>query len=126
MDGVSILNEFEVVTKTVFSWESFWWGALIGAIIGFVIAVIFGLQEADWFAFFVGLSMFCTVLGLFVGLLGGFVVNPKPVEYETRYEVSINEEVNMQEFMDKYEIVETRGSIYTVREKNEYRKSLHK
>ena len=88
MDGVSILNEFEVVTKTVFSWESFWWGALIGAI-----------------------------FGLFFGLLGGFVLKPKPVEYETRYEVSINEEVNMQEFMDKYEIIETRGSIYTVREK---------
>ena len=27
MDGVTILNEFEVVTKTIFSWESFWIGA---------------------------------------------------------------------------------------------------
>ena len=45
MDGVTILNEFEVVTKTVFNGESFWWGALIGAIIGLVVAVIFGLQE---------------------------------------------------------------------------------
>ena len=47
------------------------------------------------------------------------MVGPAPAEYETHYEVSINEEVNMQEFMDKYEIVETRGSIYTVREKSE-------
>ena len=117
MDGVTILNEFEVVTKTVFSWESFWWGALTGAIIGVVAAVVFGIQEADVFAFFVGLGAFCTLLGLFVGLLGGFVLAPKPVEYEKHYEVSIDENVNMQEFMNTYEIIETRGSIYTVREK---------
>lgn len=117
MDGVNILNEFEVVTKTVFSWESFWWGALIGAIIGFGTAVIFGLQEQEWLAFFVGLGVFCITIGLLVGLLGGFILCPKPVEYETHYEVSINENVNMQEFMDKYEIIETRGSIYTVRGK---------
>ena len=119
MDGVTILNEFEVVTKTVFSWESFWWGALVGAIIGFGTAVIFGLQEEDWLAFFVGLGVFCTLIGLLVGLLVGGIGAPEPVEYETRYEVSINEEVNMQEFMNKYEIIETRGSIYTVREKCE-------
>ena len=119
MDGVTILNEFEVVTKTVFSWESFWWGALVGAIIGFGTAVIFGLQEADWLAFFVGLGVFCTLIGLLVGLLGGFILKPKPVEYETHYEVSIDENVNMQEFMNTYEIIETSGSIYTVREKCE-------
>ena len=119
MDGVTILNEFEVVTKTVFSWESFWWGALAGVIIGFVVAVIFGLTEGEWRAFFIGLITYCTFIGLLVGLKRGFMLKPKPVEYETHYEVSINEEVNMQEFMDKYEIIETRGSIYTVREKCE-------
>ena len=40
MTGVEILNQFEVVTKTVFSWESFWWGALIGAVIGLITAII--------------------------------------------------------------------------------------
>ena len=119
MEGVTILNEFEVVTKTVFSWESFWWGALIGVGIGLIMAIVFGLQEADCFAFFVGLGVFCTLIGLLVGLLGGFVLAPKPVEYETHYEVSIDENVNMQEFMNTYEIIETRGSIYTVREKCE-------
>lgn len=119
MDGVIILNEFEVVTKTVFNWESFWYGALIGITIGFVAAVVFGLSEADWDAFLVGLGVFCTILGLFVGLLGGFILEPKPVDYETRYEVLINKDANMQEFMDKYEIIETRGSIYKVREKCE-------
>ena len=117
MNGVTVLNEFEVVTKTVFSWESFWWSALIGVSIGLILAIIFGLSEVSWLAFFIGVGVYCTVLGFLFGLLGGFVAKPKPVEYETHYEVSNNETVNMQEFMDKYEILETRGSIYTVREK---------
>lgn len=117
MNGVTILNEFEVVTKTVFSWESFWWGALIGVILGLIIAIMFGISEVEWSAFFVGVGMFCSILGLGCGIIGGWIAKPKPVEYETRYEVSINETVSMQEFMDKYEIIETRGSIYTVREK---------
>ena len=118
MNGVNILNEFEVVTKTVFSWESFWWGALIGVIVGLTVAIIFGLHEMSWEAFFYGLVAFCMSFGLFIGLMSGFIVKPKPVEYETHYEVSINEDVSMQEFMDKYEIIETRGTIYTVKEKN--------
>lgn len=119
MNGVEILNQWETVTKTVFSWESFWWGALIGVGVGLILATIFGLNESDWVAFFVGLGVFCTILGLLLGLLGGFILRPTPVEYETHYEVSITEEVNMKDFMDKYEIIETRGSIYTVREKCE-------
>ena len=117
MNGVTVLNEFEVVTKTVFSWESFWWGALVGVTIGLILAIVFGLSEVNWLAFFMGVGVFCILLGLSVGLLNGFVANPKPDEYETHYEVSINEDASMQEFMDKYEILETRGSIYTVREK---------
>ena len=117
MEGVTILNQFEVVTKTVFNWESFWWGALIGACIGLLVAIVFGLAEGDWFAFFVGLGAFCTFFALFVGLFGGFALKPTAVEYETHYEVSIDEHVNMQEFMSQYEIIETRGSIYTVKEK---------
>ena len=119
MDGVIILNEFEVVTKTVFSWESFWWGVLIGASVGLIMAIIFGLREQDWLAFFVGLSVFCTLPGGVAGLLSGAVLKPKPVEYETHYEVYIDETVTMQEFEDRYEVVQKRGSIYTVREKNE-------
>lgn len=119
MDGVSILNEFEVVTKTVFSWESFWYGVLIGVIFGLILAIVFEVQAEDWNVFLITFSLGSTIFGLVIGLLGGFILKPEPVEYETHYEVSINEEVNMQEFMEKYEIIETRGSIYTVREKCE-------
>ena len=117
MDGVTILNSFEVVTKTVFSWPAFWAGVIIGAVISLICAIIFGIIEGEWSAFFFELLFFTLLISPFIGLLSGKVICPEEVDWETRYEVSINEEVNMQEFMDKYEIIETRGSIYTVREK---------
>lgn len=116
MEGVEILNQFEVVSKEVFSWNNFGIGLGIGAAVGLIIAVGFGLTEDDWYAFFFALALAVPLMSLFLGFLGGECFK-KPVEYETHYEVTIDEEVNMKEFMDKYEIIETRGSIYTVREK---------
>lgn len=117
MDGVTILNQFEVVTKTVFSWKSFWIGALLGALFTLLIIVMIMASDFDWSCFGWICLIFIPIVATIVGLFSGFLIGPTPVEYETHYEVSINEEVNMQEFMDKYEIIETRGSIYTVREK---------
>jgi hypothetical protein len=118
MEGVQILNQFEVITKTIFNWSAFWVGALIGLGIALVAGIIFGLLENDWCAF---LTMFVAtgVLALIlIGPFAGHLIDPTPTAYETHYEVSINDEVNMKDFMDKYEIIETRGAIYTVREKD--------
>ena len=117
MNGVQILNQFEVVTKTVFNWDAFWVGALIGLGIALIAGVIFGLSEASWVAFWIMFGVGGVLMAFFIGFFAGHSVNPLPVAYETRYEISINEDVNMKEFMDKYEIVETRGLIYTVKDK---------
>ena len=117
MEGVTILNEFEVVTEMVFSWTACWIGVLIGVVIALTAGIVFGLQEDSFGAFllmFITVSIFASLL---IGYFAGGIACPKPVAYETHYEVSVNEEVNMKDFMDKYEILETRGSIYTVREK---------
>lgn len=41
-----------------------------------------------------------------------------PSKYETQYKVAVSDEVLMNEFNEKYEIVEQEGKIYTVRERN--------
>ena len=117
MEGVTILNSFEVVTEYIFSWPAFWAGAIIGTVIAIVAAIIFGVSEGEWSAFFFSLIAFSIAFSGIMGFLCGYKICPEPVAYETHYEVSIDENVNMQEFMDKYEIIETRGSIYTVKEK---------
>lgn len=40
-------------------------------------------------------------------------------KYETRYQVTVDNSVSMNEFQDKYEIIEVEGKIYTVRERVE-------
>ena len=117
MEGVTILNEIEVVTKTILSWESFWTGAILGAAFAILVIVLVIASDWDWSCFGLVCGIFIPIVSILSALFAGFLIAPTPVEYEPHYEVSINEEVNMQEFMDKYEIIETRGSIYTVREK---------
>ena len=40
-----------------------------------------------------------------------------PVEYETQYKVTIADEVLMNDFLEKYEIKNQEGKIYTVVER---------
>lgn len=54
------------------------------------------------------------VLGAFAGL--GSAKEQLPLEYETHYKVTISDEVSMNEFLSKYEIIDQEGKIYTVRE----------
>ena len=117
MEGIQILNQYEVVTNTAFSWDAFWFGLGLGAAAGLVVAIIFGFCEGDWSAFIAGCIVYIPIIGLLVGCLSGASVAREPIAWETHYEVVINEEVSMQEFMNKYEIIETRGAIYTIKER---------
>lgn len=117
MTGVEILNQFEVITKTVFSWKSAWIGFAISAVATILIILMVIASDFDWSCFGWSCLIFIPIVGIIIGLFSGFLIGPTPIEYETHYEVIITEEVSMKEFMDKYEILDTHGSIYTVREK---------
>ena len=64
MDGVTILNSFEVATKTIFSWPAFWAGVIITAILALIMSIIFALNESSLWA---GLTLF-TVMILILSL----------------------------------------------------------
>ena len=61
------------------------------------------------------------LLGLLIGMLAGFlasvVVGVVEIKYYPTYKVTISDEVSMNEFMDKYEILNQDGKIYTVKER---------
>ena len=119
MNGVQILNQWEVVVDTQFSWGSFWVGAALGfGLVAFITATCLA-GDWDWKCFFGISGILGLIVAILLGLLGGYIIAPTPIEWETRYEVSIGPEVSMSEFMDKYEILETRGSIYTIRENDQ-------
>lgn len=57
------------------------------------------------------------LFGLVFGFTGG-VMFETPTKYETHYEVIIDDSASMTDFLDKYEIIDTKGKIFTVRERD--------
>ena len=116
MTGVEILAMEEVAIAFGFNWiECF-----------IVFGIAFGLfLIVGGIASFIhdDLSMFGAMLiaGIIFSVLVGVVVgfgDGTPTEYETQYKVTISDEVSMNEFLEKHEIIDQEGKIYTVRERD--------
>jgi hypothetical protein len=54
---------------------------------------------------------------MIMGFLSSVVIGAVELEYYPTYKVIISDEVSMNEFMGKYEILNQDGKIYTVKEK---------
>lgn len=118
MEGIEILNQYEVVVETTLNPIGFWitFGIVATAIIGLGIGLYISSNCS------VGIIPTLTVIGVASGFLAGSMagrIAEIPTKYEIRYEVQISENVSMCEFTEKYEIVNQRGNIFTIREKIE-------
>lgn len=112
--GVEILAIEEVAINFAFNWAAFWIAAGVTFGICLIIGFIVGLTDG-WSCFGI-----CVVLGIiFGGILGAIAGagEQKPTEYEAHYKVTISDEVSMNEFTEKYEIIDQDGKIYTIRER---------
>lgn len=115
MTGVEVLAVEEIAIGFAFNWSEFWGMASIVFCVLLVLGCIIAILESNW----VPIIPFC-ILGLLLGSLLGFAsgdANGIPIEYENQYKVIISDEVSMNEFIEKYEIIDQEGKIYTVREK---------
>jgi uncharacterized protein YacL len=117
MSGVEILSQ-ETIYETAFPWWLIFIFAGVGLIIGIIITIIHYIDysffdPADLVIIFLGI-----ILGAWFGTLVMFIS-----EYKTdtidhiEYKVTIDDSVSMNEFLDKYEIIDQEGKIYTVKEK---------
>lgn len=60
------------------------------------------------------------VIGVILALPAGTItthITSTPSEYKTQYKVTILDDVSLNEFNERYEIIDQEGKIYTVREK---------
>ena len=116
MTGVEILSSSEVVAASTFNGTAFW----IGFIIMIGIVLMAGVIATAGAGYEKGLILFCLIIGIisgaFVGVMFGGLFQT-PTSYETHYKVTIDDSVSMNEFLDKYEILDQEGKIYTVKEK---------
>lgn len=113
MTGVEILTTQEVATAFAFSWENFWIGMSVILFIGLFLGAICSMIEKDIVGLIAG-GILGVVFGCMLGV--GVGIDSIPTEYETQYKVTISDEVSMNDFLERYEIVSQEGKIYTVRE----------
>lgn len=117
MSGVEILSSAEVASEFALNETAFWiaFGITFCAIMLMgIISFIDG--ECEWW-----IILICLVFGIAGGFLMGAAiggVTSTPIAYETQYKVTIDDSVSMNKFLDKYEIIDQEGKIYTVRERN--------
>jgi hypothetical protein len=116
MSGVEILATEEVAI----AWASWNWKGFLSAVgLCFFVAIVAGILASvsdDWelsviiflVVFVAGSALFGTLIGCTTG---------EPIEYETQYKVVIDDSVSMNEFLEKYKIIDQDGKIYVIQEK---------
>ena len=116
MAGVDILSTERVVSETAFNWGLFW---LVASIF---IALIIGLLAVSIFTQDFAPAMVVGILAIPIGAMISWGVgstNAEPIAYKTQYKVTISDEVKMNEFYEKYEVIDQEGKIYTVEERED-------
>ena len=118
MTGVEILN----VTEHAIMERAWSWPMCFGLFIGifglcFLLGLIQGISDDE--------ILIGVMTGLIVGLIFALILSPiftaifaeKEVGKEYHYKVTIDDSVSMNEFLNKYEILDQEGKIYTVKER---------
>ena len=111
MEGVIILNSYEYLTNPSSIFLYLVWG-LVFTTLALILSYLFIVDNY----FSISTAIFAIVAGTLAVIL--FCSVPEK-NYETRYQVTVNDSVAMNEFQNKYEIIEVEGKIYTVRERVE-------
>ena len=120
MDGVTVLNEIEVVqvVNDTFNFTAAFIALIVTVLIGAVVGFFIGRMEFEEFEGTLIGALLGLVLSLFVGALFGRLFEYPPVTETTiRYEVTIDDSVSLTEFYEHYNVIEQRDKIFVVEEK---------
>lgn len=117
MTGIEILATREIATEFAFNWNVFLitFSVILGMFV--LIGIFISLVSYDW-SNLIGGIVAGAAIGMLIGAWFGDAVLRIPVTYKTQYKVTISDEVSMDEFLEKYEIIDQEGKILTVRERS--------
>lgn len=110
MNGVEILSSETVYNPIL---PEYWLGIGLGCALLLVVAMAFCFANEH-----IILGFICMVLSfsfVFIGFLGG-ICRKTDIDH-IEYKVIVDDSVSMNEFLDKYEILDQEGKIYTVKER---------
>jgi hypothetical protein len=116
MNGVEILS-----SETIYQTEANWQLIIICAGVGLGVSIFKCIQErmknrfesADIVTSFI-VVMLCALFGFALAVITRHGTDT--IDY-IEYKVTIDDSVSMNEFLDKYEILDQEGKIYTVKER---------
>ncbi len=110
MNGVEILSS-EIIYNTIL--PEYWIG--IGLLVGMLSITVFSGSAAADNGVLALISLAFIIGSVVVACLGG--IDSKTDINHIEYKVTIDDSVSMNEFLDKYEILDKEGKIYTVKER---------
>ena len=117
MSGVEILSVIEEPIL-LFNEEVFEITFFITLVVFFFVGSYLSITESDWIYFPIFLIT-GIIVGVLLAILAGAICCTETDEVETSYKVTVSDEVPLNEFLDKYEIIDQDGKIYTVKERGE-------
>lgn len=120
MEGVTILNEFEVVQVVNETFNST--AGFVALIVTVLICAITGffigrINRDEVLSTLVGALFGCVLGFLAMAVFGTIFSYPPETETTKQYEVILDDSVSMNEFCEHYNVVEQRGDIFVVEEK---------
>ena len=107
MEGIEVLNEIKDVC--IPTW------CIVTIIIFLLIMILIGKFKKIETIRGVAVYFISLLVGFICILLTCCILGKNNIYY--RYEVTIDENVNKEEFSDKYKIIDKRGKIYVIEEK---------
>lgn len=115
MNGVEVLSSEEIVVDTIFNTKAFWIAFVITLVIAFLTCLwCRKIDNWDWSSVAIGTVLLGGVCGAILGVVVGDSAFAIPSKYGIKHKVTISDEVKMNEFLEKYDIVSQEGKIYTV------------
>lgn len=111
MEGIEVLSIGSIGVNQVFNWDA----AIIGGLVLGFLCSLYGFFSTD--SPLVGIAIF-VIMGLFFGFVLGISVE-KYADTVPTYKVTVNDTISINEFYERYEVLEQDGKIFTIKEKTE-------
>lgn len=108
MEGITILTT-EIVSVGIPFWVAPLVGCVLFVVVLLIMVAIFGELDASDFGFGATIGVLTTIFFIMISLT--------TYKEETHYNMIIDETVSFVEFNKQYEIVDQKGEIYIVRDK---------
>lgn len=109
MNGIEVLSKSEIKSINISAFLIILLASILIILAGvYICTSIFDINENLLYTGVVLIILLSVFMALKTSTTG---------EYEYEYKVTISDEVSMNEFMKKYEIINQEGKIYTIKER---------